>query len=124
MVWNSNLNIFLKKLFVGEISNKVPNDLFRINLYKNLKFCWKLLSTILQWTNTNLIISKWGKFWLFLSLVTLFSVLPSNFIVSGVESSRKYPVLILDAILFLILFLYILIEVLSVIFIMLSKIYS
>ena len=37
--------------------------------------------------------SKCGTFSPFLSLVTLFSVLPCNFIVSGVKSSR-YAVLI------------------------------
>ena len=43
----------------------------------------------------------------FLSLVILFSVLPSNFIVSGVKSSRLYPFLILNLTLFSILFTYI-----------------
>ena len=36
-----------------------------------------------------------------LSLVILFSVLPSNFIVSGVKGSRLYPFLILNVIYFL-----------------------
>ena len=44
--------------------------------------------TILQWTNTTLVISKCGTFPPFLFLVILFSVRPSNFIVSGVKSSK------------------------------------
>ena len=44
----------------------------------------------------------------FLSLVTLFSVLRSNLIVSGVKSSRQYPALILNVILLSILLTYIL----------------
>ena len=38
--------------------------------------------------NTNSATSKFGTFSPFLSLVILLSVLPSNFIVSGVKSSR------------------------------------
>ena len=49
-----------------------------------------------------------------LSLVILFSVIPINFIVSGVKSSKYYPVLILNVILFSILFTYIIIEGLSI----------
>ena len=69
--------------------------------------------TILQWTNTTSLISKWGTFYPFLSLVILFLVLPRNFIVLGVKSSRCYLVLILNVILFSILFIYILIDGLS-----------
>ena len=46
----------------------------------------------------------------FLSEIILLLVLLSNFIVSGVKRSRKYPVFILNVIPFSILFTYILIE--------------
>ena len=35
MVWNSELNVFKKKWFFGEISNRLPNGLFGTNVYKN-----------------------------------------------------------------------------------------
>ena len=38
--------------------------------------------------DTTSLISKWHKFSQFLSLVILFSVLPSNFIVSGFKSGK------------------------------------
>ena len=63
---------------------------------------------MLQWTNTTSVISRGGTFSPFLSLVILFSVLPKKFIVSGVESSKLDPVLILNVILFSILFTYVL----------------
>ena len=44
----------------------------------------------------------------------VFFVLPSNFIVSGVKSSRLYPFLILNVILFSILFTYICTDGLSI----------
>ena len=50
----------------------------------------------IQWTNTTSLISRCGTFSPFFSLVILYSVLPSNFIVSGVKSSRLYPFLILN----------------------------
>ena len=37
MVWNSELNVFKEIKFVGKISNKLPNGLFGINLYKTLE---------------------------------------------------------------------------------------
>ena len=40
------------------------------------------------WTYTTSVISRCGTFSLFLSLVILFSVFPSNFIVSDVKSYR------------------------------------
>ena len=63
---------------MGEISNKLPNDLFGTNVYKTLESCWSLLLTIIQWTNTTSVISRGGTFSPFLSLVILFSALPSN----------------------------------------------
>ena len=63
MVWSVNhtsiyenykLKVFKKiKIFDG-ISNNWPNDLLGINVYKTLES----LFTILQWTNTTLLISK------------------------------------------------------------------
>ena len=60
----------------------------------------------------------------FLSLVILFSVLPSIFIVSDVKSSRLYPFLILNLTLFSILFTYICTDGLSVFSQYLLKIYQ
>ena len=65
------------------------------------------LVTILQWTNTTSLILRCGTFSLFFSLVILFSVLPSNFIVSGVKSSRLYPFLILNVNPFSVIYIYI-----------------
>ena len=36
----SELNVFKNILFVGEISNKLPNGLFRTNVYKTVESCW------------------------------------------------------------------------------------
>ena len=58
-------------------------------------------------TNATSVISRCGTFSLFLSLIILFSVLPSNFIVPGVKSSRLYRFFILNVILFSILLTYI-----------------
>ena len=55
--------------------------------------------TILQWTNTTSVISKWGTFSKFSYLVILLLLLPINFTVSRVESWRWYPVSILNVIL-------------------------
>ena len=95
------------KNFDGEISDNWPSGLFEINLYKNHEFCWYLLLTTWKWTNITSVISKWGLFSPFLSLVILFSELPSNFTVSGVKSSRWYAALILNAIPFSIVLIYI-----------------
>ena len=37
---NSELNVFKKIKFVGEISNKLMNGLFGTNMYKTLESCW------------------------------------------------------------------------------------
>ena len=61
------------------------------SIYENLKlkiFEWKSLLAILKLTNTTLVASKRDSFSPFLSLVILFLVLPSNYIVSGLKSSR------------------------------------
>ena len=74
---------------------------------------WKQTDIILsnlvesQWTKTTSAISRCGTFLPFLSLVILFLVLPNNFIVSGVKSSRLYPFLILNITVFSILLTYI-----------------
>ena len=62
MCWNSELNFLKKTWFVGEISNKLPNDLFEKNVYKTLESCWLSLLTILQWPNTISVISRYGTF--------------------------------------------------------------
>ena len=49
----------LKTKFFGKIFNSWPNDLFETNLYKALESSWQLLMTILRWTNTSSLISKW-----------------------------------------------------------------
>ena len=40
MYENSELNVFLKIHFLGEISSNWPNDLLGINVYKILESCW------------------------------------------------------------------------------------
>ena len=56
------LNVFKKTWVFGEISNKLPNDLFGTNVYKTLESCWYSLLAILQWTNTISVFSKWVRF--------------------------------------------------------------
>ena len=119
MLWNSELNVFVKIWFVGEISSKLSNGLFGTNVYKTLESCWWLLLTILQGTNTTSVISRCGTFSPFLSLVILFLVFSSNFIVSSVKSSRLCPSLILNVTLFSVLFTYICTDSLSIFFSML-----
>ena len=79
------------------ITNKCTND------------SWILMIIIVS-----LVISKWDKFLPFSSLVILLLVLSSNITLSGVKRSIYYPVLILNMILFPILFAYIFIEGLSI----------
>ena len=69
MSGNSELNVFKKIWFVGEISNKLSNGLFGTKANKNLESCWQSLLTILQWTNTTSAISRCGMFSRFLSLL-------------------------------------------------------
>ena len=104
--------------------NELPNGLFGANVNKTFESCSQSLLTILQPTNNTYVISRCATFSPFLSLAILFSVLPSNFIVSGVKSSRWYPVLILNVILFSISFTYILIDGLSVFSSCFFKIFS
>ena len=66
--------------------------------------------TIWLCINTTSVISKRGTLSPFLSLFVFLLVLPSHFIVSGIKSLRKYLNLILNVILFSILFMHILIE--------------
>ena len=40
MAWNSELNVFKKMKFVGEIYSNWPNGLFGTNVYKTLESCW------------------------------------------------------------------------------------
>ena len=40
MVWSSELNVFGKMGFFGEISNSLPNGLFGTNISKTLESCW------------------------------------------------------------------------------------
>ena len=58
------------------------------NVYKTLKFRWPLLLTVLKCINTTSLISKLGTNLPFPFSVVLLLVLPSNFIVSVVKSSR------------------------------------
>ena len=67
-----------------------------------------------KYYNNTSVISRWGANSPILSLVILFLVLPSNFIVSGVKCSRVYPSLILNVILFSVLFIYICTDGLSI----------
>ena len=86
MVWNSELNLFKGLKFVGATSNKLPNGLFGTNVYKTLESYWWSLLTILQLTNNTSVILRCGTFSPFLSLVILFSVIPSNSFVLGVKA--------------------------------------
>ena len=108
----------LKTTFLGEISNNWPKCLLGTSLYKTFESYWQLLFVTLQWTNTSSVVSKRDTFSPFSFLVILPLVLPSNFIISGIWISWKYSVLILNAILFSIVFTYIVIEglLLSLIF--------
>ena len=69
---------------------------------------------MLQLTNNTSLISKFDTFPLFSSLVMLFLMRSSNFIVWGIKSWGWFPFLILNVILFSILFMYIFIRGLSV----------
>ena len=110
---NSELKDFRKIWFVREIPNKLPKGLFETNVYKTLKSCWWWLLTLLKWTNKTSVILRCSTFAPFLSLVILFSVCPSNLIVSYFKSSRLYQFLILNLILFFVLFTYIFTDGLS-----------
>ena len=41
MVWNSELNVFKKIWFFGEISNKLPNNVIGMNVYKTDNDYWQ-----------------------------------------------------------------------------------
>ena len=58
----SKLNVFKNIKFLGHISNNWTNNLLGTNIYKTFESCWQLLLTILQWTNTTSVFSKWGIF--------------------------------------------------------------
>ena len=85
---NSGFKVFENNNFLGEILNNWPNGLLETNLFKTLDFCLWLLLTILHWTKTTSVIFKWRIFSPFLFLVILLLVLSSNFIVSGIETSK------------------------------------
>ena len=97
MYENSKSNVSKNINFFGEISSNWPNDLLG-GMYARLlnhvdNHCW-------QCYNITSVISKRGAFSPSSSLVILLLVLPSNFNVSRVKSSRWYPMLILNVILF------------------------
>lgn len=75
--------------------------LLYVNVHKTLESCWYVLLARLQWTSTISVTSSRGTFPPFLASLSLifFSLLPCSFIFSGAESSRQYPVLILNVIL-------------------------
>ena len=58
----SKLNVFKNIKFLGHISNNWTNNLLGTNIYKTFESYWQLLLTILQWTNTTSVFSKWGIF--------------------------------------------------------------
>ena len=41
MVWNSELNVFKNIWFFGEISNKLPNNVIGMNVYKTDNDYWQ-----------------------------------------------------------------------------------
>ena len=60
----------------------------------------KFTITTLQLTNTMLLVFKWGPFFKIFIVIYVFSLLPSNFIVPGVKSSKICHFLILNLLLF------------------------
>ena len=62
-------------------------SLFGTNVEKTHELHWYRLLLTLQWTKTTLVSSRYGTFLTFLPLVIFSSVLTSNFLVSGVNSS-------------------------------------
>ena len=93
-----------------KISNNWPNSLLKTKVYKTLEFAdiyyWKYYNRLmlLQWFLND------ARSHHFHFSYILLSVLPSNFIVSGIKSSRYYSEFILYVIVFSILFIYIFIE--------------
>ena len=59
---NSESKVLKNVKLLDKISNNWPNELLGKNIHKTLEPCRKSLLTILQCTNTNLVISKWGTF--------------------------------------------------------------
>ena len=55
---NSKLKVFKDIIFLGEMCNNSPIHLSGTNVYNTLEFCWQLLLTKLQSTNTTSVISK------------------------------------------------------------------
>ena len=50
--WNSELNVFKKILFFGEISNKLPNDLLGTKVNETLEYivdntCWQYYNELI-----------------------------------------------------------------------------
>ena len=84
----SELNVFNNTDIFGKISNNWPNYLFGTNNCKTLESCRKSLLITLQGTNTTLLISKRVTFYCIYLQLSIFSVRPNNFIVSGVKSLR------------------------------------
>ena len=70
---------------MGDTPNNWPNYLLGTNAYKDLNL---VDNYCLQSTSTTSVISKWGTFPLFLSLIILLLVLPGISIASGFKSSR------------------------------------
>ena len=69
---NYESNVFKSLLFSGEIFNNWPNDLLEPNACKTLESSWQSLLTILESTNITSVISIWGAFSPFLSLIIYF----------------------------------------------------
>ena len=59
---NSESKVSKNIKFLGKISSNWPNDLLWANVYKTLESCWQSVLAILEWTNTNSVMSKWGTF--------------------------------------------------------------
>ena len=92
---NSELKVFKNIAFFGEIFSNRPNALLGTKVYKTVESCLYYKTSI---------ISRCGTFSLFSSLVIKHLILPTNFIVSCIKSSRQYPVFILNLILFSMLY--------------------
>ena len=72
--------------FLGEISNYWPIDLLGRNVCKILNLLAIVVNNITIYGNITSVISKWGTFSPFSSLLILLLVRPSNLIVLSIKS--------------------------------------
>ena len=114
--------MFLKRCVLFE---KFLTEYQKVYLEQNYVILLNLADNhYLQCCNESILLQYFQVLVHFHRFCLFFSVLPSNFIVSGVKSSRLYPFLILNVILFLILLTYICTDGSSIFCPCFSKMYS